>query len=209
MSNNLTLRINMDDCVGDSVSKHNYNLLSLDTTICNLSSQFFNVENNYFTNFVDLCANINNFNEFANLFINPSRLNKTTTATRVLSSYWSKHEFTITFPINIYDLNTPYRAVKNYIDFSTPPATLIQNGLNLLNANFPASQFLPNTKANVVFLLFSNSGQMYTTRTQAFTITSRIFNITNRKDDVNISTIRIGTYIVSPTLTWTSFGALI
>ena len=62
MSDQLVYNISLNDCVGDSVSKHNYNVLSLDTAICNLSSAFFNVQNNYLSIFSDLCANIENFN---------------------------------------------------------------------------------------------------------------------------------------------------
>ena len=57
MSNRiLTQEIYREDCVGDSSGKHNYNLLSLDTTICNLSSQFFISNNNFYTIFNDFIS---------------------------------------------------------------------------------------------------------------------------------------------------------
>ena len=58
---NLTLEIYPSDCVGDSSAKHNYNSLVLDTTICNLSSQFFLVDNNFTTVFNDFSSNLSNF----------------------------------------------------------------------------------------------------------------------------------------------------
>lgn len=203
MSNELVFDIKMDDCVGDSVAKHNYNLLSLDTSICNISSKFFRKELGYFSQFLDLSTNISFFNGFADVFFDPTKVNKATTATIVLSAYWNQFEFTITYPINQYDLNDAYKAPKNYIDRSTPNATLVQAGLNVLNKSYPATNFLPKTKANIVFLLYSSSGTLTSTKTQNFTLTNRTFNLTNRKADVCLSAIKVGGFEVSSNLTWT------
>jgi len=202
MSEQLVFDINMSDCVGDSVAKHNYNLLSLDTNICNISSKFFRNENSYYTQFLDLSANINFFNGFADVFFDPARVNKATSATTYLSGYWNQFEFTITYPINQYDLNDAYKAPKNYIDQTTTNPTLVQLGLNLLNRSYPATNFLPRTKSNVVFLLYSSTGALTSTKTQSFSITNRIFNITNRKADVCLSAIKIGGFEVASNFTW-------
>lgn len=207
MSDQLIYDIKIDECVGDSVSKHNYNLLSLDTTICNLSSIFFNNQNNYYSQFVDLSSNIDNFNRFADTFFNPTRLNKATSATRNLSSYWNKYEITLTFPINIYEIGS-FKQVKSYIDSATTQNTLTQYGLNLLNTRYPASNFLKGSIANVVFLLYSNVGKITTTRTQNFTTTNRTFNVTNRKDDVHIAGIKIIKYQINPSSQWQGLAIL-
>jgi len=95
------LNINIDDCVGDSVGKHNYNALLLDTTICNLSSALFN-ENNISTIFEDLSSIILSFEDLIPKFTeskaNEITLNSATTT--ALSSFWNKHEFSIQYLIN-------------------------------------------------------------------------------------------------------------
>lgn len=207
MSDQLIYNIKIDECVGDSVSKHNYNLLSLDTTICNLSSLFFNNQNNYYSEFVDLSSNIDIFNSFADVFFDPVKLNKATSATRNLSSYWNRHEITLTFPINIYEIGA-FKQVKSYVDSTTTQVSLTQYGLNLLNNRYPVANFLKGTIANVVFLLYSNIGKINTTRSQNFTITNKIFNVTNRKDDVNISNIKIIKYQINSNSQWKELAIL-
>lgn len=207
MSDQLIYDIKFDECVGDSVSKHNYNLLSLDTTICNLSSIFFNNQNNYYSQFADLSSNINKFNSFANVFFDTTKLNKATTATRYLSSYWNRYEITLTFPINIYEIGS-FKKPKSYIDSATTQNTLTQYGLNLLNNTYPAANFLKGSIANVVFLLYSNVGQITTSRTQNFTITNRTFNITNRKDDVHTVGIKIIKFQINSNVQWQEIAVL-
>ena len=194
----------MDDCVGDSVSKHNYNIASLDSTICNLSSLYFNIQYNYYTYFKDLCANIGSFNNFADIFYNPVQLNKTTTTTRVLSSYWNKLEMTFTYPVNVYELD-PYKQLRVYFDPRTTNLSLQQYGLNFLNRNYPANKFIPTTTANITFLIYSNSGQLSTVKTSTFNTTNRIFNIVNRKDDMNITAVKIAKFVVNGNFQWIYF----
>ena len=58
----LTLIINPEECVGDSLAKHNFNFLSLDSVTCNLSSLFFSKLNNSIplnNTFNDFSSNIN------------------------------------------------------------------------------------------------------------------------------------------------------
>lgn len=208
MSDSLIYEIKSDECVGDSVSKHNYNVLSLDTTICNLSSIFFNTENNYYTQFSDLSSNIDKFNLFADTFEDPTRFNEATSTTRILSSYWNQYIITLTFPLNIYEIGT-FKKIKSYIDGNTTQQTLIEYGLNILNSKYPPANFRKNSKANIIFLLYSNTGQASTTKTQTFTITNRTFNITNRKDDVNIAASKIVPYFINNTQQWEAVPSLI
>jgi hypothetical protein len=163
---NLIKNINVSDCVGDSLGKHNYNFLSLDLNVCNLSSIFFNVNNNYFNTFSDLSANIKNFNSFADVFEYPFDLNKSTTATKFLSSYWQKKDISLTFPINI---NTFDDAQLQYIDEKTSNDNLKNWGINQLNRKYPiinlingSQNYSNQTTATVCFLLYSNLGKVYT-----------------------------------------------
>ena len=163
---NIIKNINISDCVGDSLGKHNYNVLSLDLNICNLSSKFFNINQNYFTVFSDLCANIENFNKFADIFEFPFDINKATTATKFLSSYWQNEDIVLTFPINIWSQDN---AQLQYIDEKTSNDNLKNWGINQLNRKYSvtnlidgSNKFSQNTTATVCFLLYSNLGKVYT-----------------------------------------------
>jgi hypothetical protein len=87
MSRKLTQEIFREDCVGDSSGKHNYNLLSLDTNICNISSQYFIVPNNINLIFNDFIANVEGFTQANNLFLDPKRFNLVSASVNLLSSY--------------------------------------------------------------------------------------------------------------------------
>jgi len=209
MSNNLIKKINLSDCVGDSLATHNLNALSLDTSICNLSSKFFNIDNNYLTVFNDISTNITKFNQFADIFEDPIPLNKTSTATQFLSSYWKNIEFTVTFPINIYDIS-PYKKTRVFISENTPDQTLIQNGINYLNRNYPVNNFVAGTKANVVFLLISNNGETSVKTTSSFIgRTRKFFAAEMRKKDVYIESTKVMKYFVDPLRNaWTHYKTL-
>jgi hypothetical protein len=200
MSDQLVYNISLDECVGDSISKHNYNVLSLDTNVCNLSSTFFNIRNNHLSIFSDLCANIENFNDFASVFFEPSDITEAYTATKYLSSYWQRDEFTVTYPVNIYDLDG---ATKYYVDDSVSNDVISQYALAFLNKNYPSSGFQSRTIANVVFLLFSNTGAVTQTETSSFGVTNKIFNVTQRKSDVYIAKIRVLRFTNSQNKVWT------
>lgn len=167
MSKKIVYEIKDSECVGDSVSKHNYNVLSLDTEICNLSSTFFSVENNYFNVFSDLCANIDSFNKFADSFFQPIDIAEAATATQFLSSYWEKNEITLSYPINIYDQGI-YGQSKIYINDQTSNDLLAQYAAVFLNRTYSPTLLEQGTIANVVFLLYSNTGR--TTQTEDVSI---------------------------------------
>lgn len=155
---NMTKLIDLSDCVGDSLAKHNYNFLSLDQNICNLSSRFFNVDDNFYTIFKDLCANIDNFNEFADIFEFPIGINESKTATSYLSSYWQKKELNLTFPLNIWD-GDDFQI--QYLDENTPDSALKSWGQAQLTRKYPPINFPDTSHANVCFLLYSNIGKVY------------------------------------------------
>jgi hypothetical protein len=209
MSERLTYDIKMSDCVGDSLSKHNYNVMSLDTNHCNLSSTYFTIQNNYFSIFSDLALNINKFNEFASIFENPSRLNRASSATSYLSSYWENSELTLTFPVNIYQLDGK---VKYFVSESFDDDTLKSYAFNKLNSTYPPINFIANTKANVVFLIHSNDIRKTTVISDPaiFGVTHKIFNVTARKEDVYISKIKVLQYYIHPTTKiWTYLSMVV
>ena len=185
--NKLTLDIYPEDCVGDSSAKHNYNALILDTTICNLSSQFFLVNNNFNSVFNDFQNNLPNFINFAKNFYNPNIYNIATAATQLLSSYWNQHEFSVHYPLNISDLN----------NLSCPTINQKENVLEslafvFLTKNYPAIDFTKNTIANVVFFLYSvpvdpsDPSKLQTTQTSPeFSYTVRNMNVSIIRQDIH------------------------
>lgn len=157
----LTFEINREECVGDSVGKHNYNSMSLDTAICNLSSLMFTNTDNLLTWFNDISTVSNDLKNNANNFSNQSilRYNITNTTINVLSSYWNTSEFTVQFEHNLYtadgNLNGATSDPINAYTTSTPLTALINVAQNYLNNNFPVSSFNINTRANVVIFLYN------------------------------------------------------
>jgi hypothetical protein len=65
-----TLKFNYNDSVGDSLGKHNYNALVLDTNVCNLSSQFFLDTDNINTIFQTITSYINTFSQVSAYYNN-------------------------------------------------------------------------------------------------------------------------------------------
>ena len=158
-----TLNINLDDCVGDSLGKHNYNSLVLDTNICNLSSILFNNSDNlntFFTKFSAVVSEIISVNDYTENKINPFLA--TTTSVNLLSSYWNNYQFSIQYPINGSQLYG-----RNFIDapalFNTDPIVVdnfIENKLKPLASrhllkNFAAENFPDGSVVNVIFFIYN------------------------------------------------------
>jgi len=148
----LTQEIFESDCVGDSPSKHNFNLLSLDTEVCNVSSQYFLSNDNFFTKFNELNSNLQYFNDTVKYFYNVDRYNLGYTTVNLLSSFWNKNKFTVLYPINISILN----------DLSINCPTVNQPDLKLqtlakkyLNANYPANSFNTGNEITVCMFLYN------------------------------------------------------
>jgi len=172
----LTFEIQPTDCVGDSVGKHNYNILAIDTLNCNISSECFLGSDSILTWFNELSAFIPQLNWLATNFstqaISSYELNHNIINT--LSSYWDTSEFTVMYEYNIYtpdginnniilDSVTP---TSNYI--STNFSTLSTRMLDYLSTKFPANSYNLGTRANVVMPIFtipmdSSTGNVYGT----------------------------------------------
>jgi hypothetical protein len=183
-------KINESDCVGDSLGKHNYNYLSLDQNICDLSSRFFSVPDNIFSTFKDLCANINKFNAFADYFEFPTKLNQASTATKYMSSFWNTTELNFTFPINIYEDST----TKFYLDENTSEEVFQNWGINRLKKFYPETNFLLGTVSNINFFLYSNIGKKYIIEKTSSQIASEI-------NPVIVEFLTDGEYIVPSEVT--------
>ena len=151
----ITFEIQKNECVGDSVAKHNYNVLSIDAKVCNLSSSFFYITDNYKKNFDDYVEYIPQltaaYGEYNNTSIYRYKLADATVKT--MSPYWNKHEFTVQLNTNIsLDFNS--NQIGNYLisDFNS----LSSSCFGYLNYNYPASSFMIPTTAHVVGFFFSS-----------------------------------------------------
>jgi hypothetical protein len=163
---NLTFEIEATDCVGDSVGKHNYNILSIDTANCNLSSECFLGPNSVLTWFNDLSSTFNNLNwmytNFSNASMSAYQINHQIITT--LSSYWHTPEFTVMYEYNNYSLDgNSNNAYPDNLTFNAHFSSAAINDFNTLSGqlkmylsnNFPASTFNLNTRANVVTPIFT------------------------------------------------------
>lgn len=151
----ITQEIFASDCVGDSAGKHNYNLLSLDSIVCNLSSKFFTSDNSYVSMFTDFANNTAAFMGAANVFFDSSYINAARTTTNLLSGYWESHEFTVHYPLNITTINTGMNLSSPTVN--QPDDRLKSLALSFLTKNYPCSSFNVNAISNVVFFLFNTS----------------------------------------------------
>jgi hypothetical protein len=151
--NNLTIPIQREDCVGDSVSKHNFNIINLDTFICNLSSSIFMSDGIYPT-FANMIANSSNYQKFASDFSNNqvSAFDIAYTATKFLSSYWGTSEFFVNYPSFI---STDDPTQTDAYTINTSNDDLKKQALKYLNDNYPPSLYLDGTRLNIQFLLYN------------------------------------------------------
>jgi hypothetical protein len=152
---NLTFKIFPEDCVGDSVGKHNYNLISLDSQLCELSSMYFNDINSFYNIFTLFSANTAVLIDLENNFSDISRVSRATTTVRLLSSYWQDNQFTVHYPLNISTLNNQ----KFYCltEDENNDVILKSLGKKYLTNNYPASAFNNQTIVNVMFFFYSTN----------------------------------------------------
>lgn len=164
------LKINENDCVGDSLGKYNYNALVLDTNTCNLKDIYFNSPNNVNTIVYSLSSYIQNFQNILTVFddVFLKRILLATTRVKTLSSYWNNVEFTVQYPLNassyadkngnVTPLDVPTLSATDLASIYKLISTgLYISGQNYLLNNFPTIEYKEGTVINVVFLLYNLS----------------------------------------------------
>lgn len=155
------LQISANDCLGDSLGKHNYNALVLDTSVCNLSALLFNSDYNVISVFNQLSALSDQYVQFMEDYQQQKVYDvlTTTTAVTLLSSYWQVQEFTVQYPINAYSQDQQplvvltLSAVNQNSIVQIIESRLKPLALSYLNANFPVTEYLVNTVINIVFFM--------------------------------------------------------
>jgi len=187
------LNINIDDCVGDTAGKHNYNALLLDTLICNLSSSLFDESNNVSTIFDDLSSVTKNFEDLNSKYteteVNHILLNSVVTTS--LSSFWNKHEFSIQYPINasifygeeIIDLVATNNIIDNVCEETNGNIIKINNTQGIeFNTILPRLKSISLSKLNEEYN--PNLTNLYTEGT-IVNVIIEIFNYTPNPSDPN------------------------
>jgi len=162
------LEINKEDCLGDSLAKHNYNMMLLDTKICNLMSFYFNSVVNF--DFVyNQLKNIHDIYEqpiLSNFFDNVLLDQYSIAATTVnqLSAFWERNTFSVVYPINghivegatnnrvnvISSLKNDNQSIINLID-----RNLKNLAKSYITTNFNPAYYKENTVINIIFSIFN------------------------------------------------------
>jgi hypothetical protein len=159
------LTIDKQDCVGDSLGKHNYNAMALDAGVCNLSSLIYKNDTNLSTIFQELSSIVNSYQILERKYDESKLYHILTSSTTVnlLSSFWGNYEFSVQYPFNA--LNLPNESLTVIVPtLSTVNLqnvdTVVQNRLQILansflSQNYPAIKYQTNTVINVIFFLYN------------------------------------------------------
>lgn len=149
----ITHEIKREECVGDSISKHNFNFLILDTFICNISSSFFNTTENFKKYFDMFNTKIPSYEKSYIDFNSKQmfRYDLVYSTVDLVSSFWCKNEFSIVLNFNISkdyknEFTNAYLKPKKANEFEIQR----KNIQEFLTVNFPASSFYSNAIANVI-----------------------------------------------------------
>jgi len=188
MANNrqFTYEIFEQDCLGNSAGKHNFNSLSLETQICNLSSSFMSPNNLFTTSLSGFLAQVDKLKQFGDL----NRFNKTFTTVSLLSSYWNVQDFSVLYPLNISSQGG--QSIVGPTS-QTPATELISLAQSYLTANFPNSSYTPNTRASVNMFVYNYPSNPYdpnilnsVTNSNEFSFTNRSMNVSMSRQDIHL-----------------------
>jgi hypothetical protein len=163
---NLTYQILNQECVGDSLGKHNFNFLSLDSALCNLSSLFLTTTNEntpLFSVFYDLSSNKKIFDDNLKQMLNPLSFERAYNGISLLSSYWMNQELTVSYEFNKSNVGNQLEDVFIKINTPTFISELTSRGLDYIEDNYPAINFNENAKINLLTPIYENDGSIIKT----------------------------------------------
>jgi hypothetical protein len=205
------LEINKEDCIGDSLGKHNFNALALDTSVCNLSTQLFNTPNTNVENIHEDILNLMGYYESIQYYITDvfkNDMSYASSTVNLLSSFWNNYEFSILIPINAVSMNdadlavlAPTLSSLNHANIDTVANTTLKTLANIeLNTNYNAISYPDNTIINVGFFLYnlipvvSNTTgndpltQVSYSPSPTFNYLQRSINANYKRDNVHLTT---------------------
>jgi hypothetical protein len=160
------LTINDNDCLGDSLGKHNYNALALDTSICNLSSVLFSSADNVSTFFEEISSVFTKINSFTQDYTLDKfyHIQTASTTVRLLSSFWSKYHFSVQYPVNLSILQStdtvdaPSLSATDTASINDAIRLKFNNMvLRYLNNNFTPTSYPDGTTLNVILFLYNTT----------------------------------------------------
>ena len=224
------IEFNKEDCLGDSLAKHNYNMMLLDTKICNLMSFYFNGVVNFdfvYHQLKDINDKYEN-NLLANFYDNTLLEKYSIAATTVnqLSAFWERNTFSVVYPINgsiasgsdkrvnvISSLKNDEQSIINLID-----KNLKNLAKSYLTTNFNPVYYKENTVINIIFSIFnitptssdstSNSPLIKSTISDPFTYLNRKMYATFTRDNIHLTrNVILG--FINQNNNWTFVGSLI
>ena len=189
-----TLKIDLTDSAGDSVGKHNYNALSLDTTICNLSSIFYNNESNLFDIFIKFSSIVSTYSLLSSSYTTEQVDNilRANTTVNVLSAAWSHSEFSVLYPIDATQSSIVLASTnpKDVEDFVNNKFKFI--GKKWLTDNFPPTNYFENTIIDLIVFPYNYSPVTQQSDALLSTVCNpKTFTNQNRIMDVNLSRLSI------------------
>ena len=156
--------LDSQDCIGDTVGKFNYNSLAIKTTLCNLSSYYFEFLK-HFNELSELQSILESgdgptYNDYLNI---KNNIFMAKTTVNLLSSFWGNYEFSIQIPINSVSLSSNDLSLFAYT-LSTISFANVDNIVNStlksvselhLNSNFPPKNYFNYTVVNVSFYVYN------------------------------------------------------
>jgi len=202
-----THEIYEEECVGNSVGKHNFNALSLETQICNLSSTFANSNQEFITGMTGILSQLNSIKQYGDV----TRYNQMYTTVSLLSSYWNSTEFSISYPLNISSVNG--LPIDNPTVL-TPTGQLVAMAKEYLIKNFPPANYPPDTKINVNMFIYSAASNpadpnnlVSLSQDGKFTFMDRNINVLLTRRDVHLESGNIIQF-VKMNNTWTNVNVI-
>lgn len=227
-----TVPIVKEDSIGDSLAKHNYNLMLLDTRICNLSSLYFDQLQGLNTIISELETLINYYSPIistGNTYTVDDVTNYLLASTTVnhLSAFWDRNTFSVYYPIDGAAIGSNDKNINVVSNLKSDNDTIsnMVNGqlksmaLSYLNINFNPTLYVENTVINVIFSIFNrapsisdvltdNSHLVTATYSPEFSYLVRKMYVTYTRDNIHLTRNAVLGFI-NKNNSWNFVGSLI
>jgi hypothetical protein len=171
-STDYTIQLFEENSIGDDAGKHNFNALSLESKICNLSGEFFSPDNIFISSFTEFLSDAYELEDYAKIlnlgktYSITERFNKIATSVALLSSYWEAYELTTILPVNLsLAFHPSIRQFQSDLNFQTKrlvaltPQSDLDTVLSVIKAYLqeyhPLQNYNLNSKINVTIPFYS------------------------------------------------------
>ena len=146
---NYTQEIYSNECVGDSLGKHNYNILNLEKKL----SKFTYLKNLSPELLLDIDSKITFLNNVKESFISNKRLSRAISTVKILEKFWKNKNIHVNFPINLSDSwNDPeIRCITKSEDFND----IVLKLKKVLYLKYHPSAYPENTKIHFAVPIYN------------------------------------------------------